>query len=380
MSSKRSATEGAGKGTAADARGTKRDAAPDTAALQELHGKVLNECNAGMGVLLAFVGDKLGLFHVLAEEGPLTSAEVARRLGLDERMVREWLSATAAAGYVGYQPDGGRFALSPEQAVVFAAEGHPAFMQGPIDLIYSSFQDEPKLREAFRDGRGLAWGDHNACLFCATNRFFGPLYRGALLQEWLPAVDGLVEKLRQGADVADVGCGLGTSTMLMAGAFPESRFTGFDNHPESVVAAREAARDAGMNGRLRFAAGSAKDYGGAYDLICFFDALHDMGDPVGAAIHARECLKPGGVVMLVEPYAEDRLEDNLTPERVPVSRFFYAASTVACVPGSQAQEVGMALGAQAGRRRLTAVLNEAGFDHVRVATSTPLNLVIEARA
>ena len=379
MPSKTAATEGAGMGTAADARGPTRDAAPDAAVLQEIHGKVLNDCNGGMGVLLAFVGDKLGLFRALAEGGPVNSAVLAGRLGLDERMVREWLAATAAAGYVRYDAPSGRFDLTPEQAVVFAAEGHPAFMQGPMDLIYSAFQDEPKLRDAFRHGRGLAWADHNACLFCATDRFFGPLYRSALLDDWLPAVEGLVDKLREGADVADVGCGLGTSTLLMAEAFPASRFTGFDNHPASIVAARDAARRADLNGRLRFVPASAKDYGGAYDLICFFDALHDMGDPVGAAAHARECLRPGGALVLVEPYADDRLEDNLAPERVPVSRFFYAASTVAYVPGSHAQEVGLALGGQAGRGRLTAVLNEAGFDDVRVATSTPLNLVIEAR-
>ncbi|HEY2589410.1 MAG TPA: methyltransferase domain-containing protein [Tepidisphaeraceae bacterium] len=357
-----------------------RDAQPDADVLKSLHGQVFGDCNAAIGSLLVFMGDKLNLFRTLAQAGPLTSADLAQRVGANERMLREWLCAMAAAGYVGYESRSERFGLSPEQAIVFAGEGHPAFMQGPIDLIYSLFQDEPALRDAFHHGRGLQWGDHNACLFCATERFFGPLYRTSLLQEWLPAIPGLVEKLTAGADVADVGCGLGTSALLMADAFPASRFVGFDSHGKSIEAAGEAAHAAGLNGRVRFERASAKEFAGQYDVICYFDALHDMGDPVGAATHARARLKPGGVVMLVEPYAEDRLEDNLTSERAAVSRFFYAASTLACVPGSQAQEGRLVLGAQAGRRRLQAVLEEAGFDKVRVATATAANLVLEARA
>lgn len=349
-------------------------------ALQALHGKVLADCNASIGGLLTFLGDKLGLFRLLASCGPLTTTDVAEKAGVNERLVREWLSAMAAAGYVTYEPDAERFGVTPEQAIVFAAEGHPAFLQGPIDLIYSLYQDEPKLRDAFRHGRGMPWGEHSACLFCSTERFFGPLYRSSILSEWLPSIDGLIDTLQRGADVADVGCGLGTSALIMAGAFPVSRFVGFDNHTGSVDAARHAASEAKLADRVRFQTVSAKQYTGQFDLICFFDSLHDMGDPVGAAIHARKQLKPGGVVMLVEPYAEDRLEDNLSSARAPISRFFYAASTLACVPGSQAQEVGRALGAQAGPRRLTAVLHEAGFRHVRVSTRTAMNLVIEARA
>jgi SAM-dependent methyltransferase len=347
-------------------------------ALQRLHNRVLGDCNAGIGGLLAFLGDKLGLFRLLANSDYLTPAEIAARTHLNERLVREWLSAMAAAGYVNYEAEGERFGLTPEQAIVFAAEGHPAFLQGPLDLIYSLYHDEPKLRDAFRHGRGLAWGDHNACLFCSTERFFGPLYRSSILSEWLPAVGGAIESLRRGADVADVGCGLGTSSRIMAEAFPASRFTGFDNHAGSIESARQATAEAGMTDRVRFEQASAKEYTGQFDLICFFDALHDMGDPVGAAAHARRRLKPGGAVMLVEPFAEDRLEDNLTSDRAPVSRFFYAASTLACVPGSQAQEVGRALGAQAGPRRLTSVLHEAGFTRVRVAARSAMNLVIEA--
>ncbi|MBS0265819.1 MAG: methyltransferase domain-containing protein [Planctomycetes bacterium] len=348
-------------------------------ALQALHAKVLGDCNAGIGSLLAFLGDKLGLFRLLAAAGPLTTTEVAEGAGLNERLVREWLSAVAAAGYVTYQPDGERFGVTPEQAIVFATEGHPAFLQGPIDLIYSLYHDEPKLSDAFRHGRGVPWGEHNACLFCATERFFGPLYRSSILGEWLPAIDGVIETLQGGADVADVGCGLGTSALIMAGAFPASRFAGFDSHTGSIHSARQAAAEAGLTDRVRFEPISAQEYAGKFDLICFFDALHDMGDPVGAAAHAKERLKPGGVVMLVEPYAEDRLEDNLSSERAPVSRFFYAASALACVPGAQAQAVGRALGAQAGPRRLTMVLQEAGFGRVRVAARTAMNLVLEAR-
>jgi SAM-dependent methyltransferase len=359
---------------------TKSPARPvNPEALQSLHGKVLGDCNAGIGGLLAFMGDKLGLFRLLADSGPLTSAQVAERAGVNERLVREWLCAVAAAGYVTYEPSGERFGVTPEQAIVFAAEGHPAFLQGPIDLIYSLYHDEPKLRDAFRHGRGMHWGDHNACLFCSTERFFGPLYRSSILSEWLPAIEGAVDALRRGADVADVGCGLGTSALIMAEAFPASRFVGFDNHAGSVDSARRAAGEAKVSDRVRFEAKSAKEYAGEFDLICFFDALHDMGDPVGAAAHAKKRLKPGGAVMLVEPYAEDRLEENLSSARAPVSRFFYAASTLACVPGSQAQEVGKALGAQAGPRRLTAVLHEAGFTKVRVAARTAMNLVLEAR-
>lgn len=254
---------------------------PDPEALKNLHARVFDDCNAGIGTLLAFMGDKLGLFQTLADAGPLSSAELAQRVDLNERILREWLCSMAAAGYVTYEPLGERFGLTPEQAVVFAGEGHPAFMQGPIDLIYSVFQDEPELRDAFRHGRGFQWGDHNACLFCATNRFFGPLYRTSLLQEWLPAIGGLVEKLNAGADVADVGCGLGTSTLLMAEAFPASRFVGLDNHTKSIESAREAAHKASLDDRVRFEQSSAKDFNGKYDLICFFDALHDMGDPVG---------------------------------------------------------------------------------------------------
>lgn len=353
---------------------------PDPDALQALHARVLNDCNAGIGSLLVFMGDKLGLFRRLADEGPVTSAELASSTGLNERLLREWLSAMAAAGYVEYRAAGERFGLTPEQAAVFAEEGHPAFMQGPFDFIYGMFQDEPKLRDAFRHGNGLDWGDHHGCLFCATNRFFGPLYRASLLQDWLPAIDGLVDRLREGIDVADVGCGLGISAILMAEAFPESRFVGFDRHDGSIEHARAQARDAGVADRTRFEVGTAKTFTGEYDLVCYFDALHDMGDPVGALIHARGRLKPGGVVMVIEPYAEDDLQGNLTSDRAAVSRYFYAASTVACVPASQAQEVGLALGAQAGPRRLTAVLREAGFERVRVATATAANLVIEARA
>ena len=351
---------------------------PDRERLEAFKGQVFTDANGAMGVLMAFMGDKLGLFRRLAEDGPATSDELASAAGLDERMLREWLSAVASAGYVQYEPKGRRFAVLPEQRAVLAEEENPASILGLLDIIYTYFNDEPKLREAMRHGRGLDWGEHHPCMFCGTNRFFTPLYAASLLQQWLPAIQGLTDRLRAGIDVADVGCGHGTSTRMLAEAFPASRFTGFDYHAGSIEDARRNAEAAGFN-NLSFAAASAKTFEGAFDLICFFDALHDMGDPVGAAVHARERLKPGGVVMLVEPYAEDTLEENLTSDHAPVSRLFYAASTMACVPASQAQEVGRALGAQAGRHRLFGVLEEAGFTQMRVAVATAANLVIEAR-
>lgn len=352
----------------------------DPSALEQLQGKVVSDCGAGLASLLVFMGDKLGLFRTLGELVLCTSSQLARQAGVNERMTREWLSTMAMSGYVEYDALTERYFLTPEQHAVFADEQHPALMQGEFDLTYSVFQDEPKLREAFRHGKGLPWGEHHACLFCGTSRSFGALYRGSLVSEWLPALEGVVDRLKQGIDVADVGCGLGISTLLMAQAFPRSRFVGFDNHADSIVQACDAAIAAGVADGLRFEQTQAKSYAGQYDLICFFDALHDMGDPVGAAIHARKSLKPGGVLMLVEPNAADDLKANMASPFAPISRLFYAASTLACVPGSLSQEGQAALGAQAGPRRLTAVLKEAGFDRVRLAASTPLNLVLEARA
>jgi SAM-dependent methyltransferase len=364
--------------TSANQSSRRREINP--AALEQLQGKVVTDCGSGLVSLLVFIGDKLGMFRVLGERGPCSPSQLARDAGLNERMTREWLAAMAMSGYVDYDGESDRYALTPEQHAVFADEQSSALMQGEFDLIYSVFQDEPKLRDAFRHDNGLAWGEHHACLFCGVNRSFGALYRGSLVEEWLPAIDGLAKRLEAGIDVADVGCGLGASAILMAQAYPNSRFFGFDNHAASIAQARDAARVAGVADRLRFEQGSANEYEGKYDLICFFDALHDMGDPVGAATHARESLKAGGVLMLVEPNSADELAANMASPLAPISRMFYAASTLACVPGSLSQKGQAALGAQAGPRRLTAVLREAGFTQVRLATSTPLNLVMEARA
>ena len=339
-----------------------------------LFGATLTHIGGAMAMLMAYMGDKLGLYTALRDVGPATSAEVATRAGIDERYVREWLSANAAAGYVDY--DGGRFALSPEAAVIFASEGDPRCLQGFFEAVKSSYDDEEKSTAAIRDGRGFAWGDRSPCCFRGTDRFFRPGYAVNLIDHWIPALDGVKTKLEAGARVADIGCGHGSSTVLMAEAFPNSSFAGFDFHDASIEAARAKAADAGV-ANARFEVATAKAFpGDGYDLVCIFDALHDMGDPVGAATHIRRALKPDGSFMVVEPLAGDTLADNLHL----LGQIFYGFSTVACVPASKAQEVGLALGAQAGEKRLSEVLHQAGFGHVRRAAETETNMVLEARA
>jgi SAM-dependent methyltransferase len=277
---------------------------------------------------------------------------------------------------VTYDADSDRYTLPDEHALALADEDSPFYILGAYELIASLFSDEDEIREAFRTGGGMGWHEHDHRLFGGTERFFRPGYRGHLVGEWLPALTGVQEKLELGATVADVGCGHGASTIIMAEAFPNSRFHGFDYHPESIARAREAAEDAGLADRITFEVASAKDYpGSGYDLVCVFDCLHDMGDPVGAAAHVRETLSPTGTWMIVEPFANDRVEDNLNP----VGRVFYGASTVICTPASLDQEVGLALGAQAGEARLADVIRQGGFTDVRRATETPFNLVLEAR-
>ncbi|MGE0205067.1 MAG: methyltransferase domain-containing protein [Hyphomicrobiaceae bacterium] len=345
----------------------------DMEKLEPLLGTMVTELGAAVNGALVILGDKLGLYKALAEKGPVSAAELAAATGTSERYVREWLSAQAASGFVGYDPGTHAFALSPEQAAVFADEDSPVFMLGGFTSLAAVYADEPRLEEAFRTGRGIGWGDHCNCLFCGTERFFRPGYRAHLVAEWLPALDGVVQKLEAGARVADVGCGHGASTQIMADAFPASRFTGVDFHEDSIAAARRAA---GSRTNLSFQVARAQDFSGdGYDLITVFDALHDMGDPVGAARHIHRTLAPDGRLMLIEPMAGDRLADNLNP----VGRVYYAFSTSVCVPASLNQEVGMALGAQAGEARIRDVLMEAGFSHVRRATSTPFNMVLEAR-
>jgi SAM-dependent methyltransferase len=340
--------------------------------LEPLLGKVVNELGAASNAALVILGDKLGLFRALAK-GAATSHELAQRTGTHERYVREWLSAQAASGFVDYDKETNRFSMSPEQAAVFADEESPVLMVGGFNLMSAVYHDEPKLAEAFKTGEGMHWGEHCNCLACGVARFFEPGYRAHLVAEWLPALDGVVEKLERGARVADVGCGHGISTRIMAQAFPKSQFVGIDYHDGSIAHAKEKA-----NGtkNIRFEVGRAQDFAGAdFDLVTMFDALHDMGDPVGAVAHARKVLKADGTLMLVEPAAGDSLADNLNP----VGRVYYAGSTHICVPTSLNQEVGRALGAQAGEKRIGEVVREGGFTRLRKAAATPFNMILEAR-
>jgi SAM-dependent methyltransferase len=348
----------------------------DEAKLEAFMGQAVTDMGAIISAPLMQIGEKLGLYKAMAHAGPLTSQEVAERSGAAERYVREWLGNQAAGGYVTYDPASDRYTLPDEHALALADEDSPFYILGIYDSIASLYADEDRILEAFRSGKGMGWHEHDHRLFRGTERFFRPGYRASLVAEWIPALDGVQEKLERGAKVADVGCGHGASTVIMAEAFPNSEFFGFDYHAPSIERAKEAAREAGVEDRITFATHAAKDYpGDGYDLVCVFDCLHDMGDPVGAAAHVLSTLAPDGTWMIVEPFANDRVEENLNP----VGRVFYGASTVICTPASLSQEVGLALGAQAGEARLTEVLKEGGFTRVRRATETPFNLILEAR-
>lgn len=348
----------------------------DTGKLEAFQGKMIGDMGAAISAALVLLGDRLGLYKALTEIGSATPAGLAEATGTTERYVREWLAAQAAAGYVEYDRVSGQFSMSPEQSMVFADEGGPAFMAGGFELLAAMFRDEPKVSDVFRTGKGLGWHEHDSCLFRGTERFFRPGYNANLTSAWIPALDGLAERLADGARVADVGCGHGASTVLMAKAYPNSRFHGFDYHAPSIERARQAAREAGVEDRVEFDVASAKDFdGGAYDMVAIFDALHDMGDPVGAARHIRESLAPDGAWLLVEPFAHDELADNLNP----IGRLFYSASTMICTPASLSQEVGLGLGAQAGEARLRKVAEDAGFTRFRRATETPFNMVFDVR-
>jgi len=345
------------------------------AKLGELMGRMLGDLGGAMSIALVRMGDSLGLYKALHDKGPLTPAGLAAATGTAERYVREWLAAQAASGYVAYDKATGTFSLPAEQAMVFADEDSPVFLMGAFDAAAAMLQSQSKVQEAFKTGGGVQWGDQAACCFCATARFFRPGYRANLVAQWLPALDGVVDKLRAGATVADVGCGHGLSTIIMAEAFPNSQFTGFDFHEGSIDAAREHARQHGA-GNVRFEVAKAKEFtGSGYDLVTFFDCLHDMGDPAGTAAHVRRALKPDGSWMIVEPLARDQLEDNLNP----VGRLYYSASTMICVPTSLSQEVGAALGAQSGEAKLREMISRGGFTQVRRATETPFNMILEAR-
>ena len=348
----------------------------DPARLEAFMGQAVTDVGANISAPLILIGEKLGLYKAMAGAGPMTSQELAESADVAERSVREWLRNQAAGGYVTYDPDTDRYTLPDEHALALADEESPFYILGAYDLIASLYSDEDRIREAFRTGEGMGWHEHDHRLFRGTERFFRPGYRGHLVSEWIPALDGVEEKLEEGAKVADIGCGHGASTIIMAEAYPNSEFFGFDYHEASIERAREAAKEAGVGDRITFAVASAKDYPGTgYDLVCVFDCLHDMGDPVGASKHILETLAGDGTWMIVEPFANDRVEENLNP----VGRVFYGASTVICTPASLDQEVGLALGAQAGEARLTEVLNEGGFTRVRRATETPFNLILEAR-
>jgi SAM-dependent methyltransferase len=344
--------------------------------LQAFIEKAVGELGAALNVALVVIGDKLGLYKAMAAGGPMTPAELAKKTGTAERYVREWLSAQAAGGYVTYEAASGRFTLPPEQAFCLADETSPAFLPGGFQTAAAVIKDEPKIADAFRSGKGVGWHEHDPGLFEGTERFFRPNYAANLVGSWIPSLDGVEAKLREGARVADVGCGHGASTILLAEAYPRSTFVGFDYHEHSISWARKTASRAGVADRVSFEVASSKAYPGKdYDLVAFFDCLHDMGDPVGAARHVRSTLVKDGTWLLVEPYANDKLEDNLNP----VGRVFYSASTLVCTPASLAQEVGLALGAQAGEARMRDVVTQAGFSRFRRATATPFNLVLEVR-
>ncbi len=347
----------------------------DPAKLEQFMGKAVGDLDATLHAALVVIGERMGLFKALAERGPLGSRELAQATETAERYVREWLSAMAAGGYVEYDPRTQRFWMNEEQRFALANEGGPAYLPGAFQLATALVKDESRIREVFRSGAGVGWHEHHPDLFEGTERFFRPNYLGHLVDEWIPALDGVRERLEAGASVADVGCGHGASTILMAQAFPRSRFRGFDYHEDSIRWAERAAREAGVAERVRFEVAPAKSYPGRdYDLVACFDCLHDMGDPEGAARHVLGTLTRDGTWMIVEPYANDRLEDNLNP----VGRV-YCASTLVCTPASLSQEVGLGLGAQAGEARLREVVTRGGFRRFRRATQTPFNLVLEAR-
>ena len=344
--------------------------------LDEFVGKAINDLAAGYGGVMVGLGHKLGLYRAMAGAGPLSSEEVAKRSGCAERYVREWLNSQAAGGYVLYHASSATYELTPEQAMVLANEDSPVFLPSAWEVPVSMWMDEDKTLEAFRTGQGIGWDKHHERLFSGVAAFYRNGYRSSLVSEWLPALERVEEKLRGGARVADIGCGHGHSTIIMAEAFPKSQFWGFEYHQPSIDAAQAHAQKSGVSERVRFSLANAKSYPAhGYDLICFFDCLHDMGDPVGVAEYARKALADDGTILLVEPFANDRVEDNLNT----VGRLYYAASTTLCCAHSLSEEVGTALGAQAGEARLAQVFRKAGFQKFRRAKATPFNLILEAK-
>ncbi len=347
----------------------------DDQKLHALVGQILQDLGGAFSVPLVQIGEKLGLYQALGESGPVTSSELAKLTGLHERYVREWLCAQAASKYLSFDPATQKFSMTPEQAFILADKDSPFYLAPAFNIAATFQQNEPKVREIFKSGAGIPWGEQTECLSCATAQFFRPGYQNHLVQAWLPALDGVVDKLKKGVQVADIGCGHGLSTFFMAKAFPQSKFTGYDFHEKSIVEAKAHAAKHKLS-NLNFEVQLAKELPGKYDLITIFDCLHDMGDPVGAMQTVRKCLTEDGTCMIVEPMAGDSVAENLNP----VGRLYYSASTMVCVPTSLAQENGAALGAQAGEKRIREiVVDKAGFKKFRRATETPFNMVLEAR-
>ncbi|WP_331461665.1 class I SAM-dependent methyltransferase [Vineibacter terrae] len=347
----------------------------DEAKLNQFVGQMLGDLGGASSVALVRIGDALGLYRTLHAKGAMTCAALAAQTGAHPRYLREWLSHQAASNYLAYDPATETFALPPEQAMVFAVEDSPVYLMGAFDLMAASLDNQAKVQAAFKTGGGVAWGDQAGCLFCAVARFFRPGYHNHLVSQWLPALDGMSARLERGAKVADVGCGHGWSTVLMAKAFPATEFVGYDFHPGSIEDARAHARAHGV-ANARFEVATAQDFPEAdFDMVTCFDCLHDMGDPAGAAAHIRRSLKDDGTWLVIEPMAGDRLEHNLNP----VGRLYYAASTMICVPTSLSQEVGAALGAQAGEAKLREIIGSGGFSRIRRAAETPFSMVLEAR-
>ncbi|GAA0285702.1 class I SAM-dependent methyltransferase [Alteraurantiacibacter aestuarii] len=345
----------------------------DMAKVEAMAGKVIGDVAGAVSLFMAYMGDQAGVFEAMDGEGPMTCEQLAARTGMNAKYLHEWLGSIAAAGYVDFDPVAETFELTPEQALIFTREGQPACMQGFIQAIVAQYEMHAEAVETFKSGEGRPWSDHSQCLFCGTDRFFRPGYAANLVDSWIPALGGVKEKLEAGAKVADIGCGHGSSTVLMAKAFPNSTFHGFDFHAPSIEQARAQAAEAGV-ANVEFSVAKAQDYPGEdFDFACIFDALHDMGDPVGAARHIRDTLKDDGTFMLVEPMAGDSMGENMHV----IGQIFYGFSCMVCTPASLAQDVGLGLGAQAGQKRLTQVLKEAGFNTVKRAAETPTNMVLE---
>jgi SAM-dependent methyltransferase len=352
-----------------------REVNPDT--LNTLLGRAVADMGAALQAPLILIGDKLGLYRAMGDGKPVSPAELAKKTGTSERYVREWLNANAAGQLVEYDAKSGKFSMTPEQALVLALDDTPVHLPGFYYMLASLMKDEEKLTKIYKTGKGMGWHEHEKSLFEGVERFFRPTYLANLVSNWIPALEGVEEKLKMGARVADIGCGHGASTLLMAKSYPKAKFFGFDYHKPSVMKAREKAKAAGLSDRVTFDVAPAKDFPGkGYDLVTFFDCLHDMGDPTGAAKHVKKTLAKGGTWMIVEPFANDDAAANHNP----IGRIFYSASATICVPCSLAQEVGMGLGAQAGPARLEKVVRGGGFTHFRKAAETPFNMVLEARA